>query len=124
MSDKPSECDPDLLRGNTDVLLLSLINEMDDVYGYRLIKEINRRSRGFFHLKEGTVYPLLHKLESKGLIEGRWQKLPNGTKRRCYGITERGRKALRERLSKWQSFRTAMELILEPLEGEPIGGEA
>ena len=124
MSDKAEKCDPDLLRGNTDILLLHLINEKGGVYGYRLIKDINSRSQGFFHLKEGTVYPLLHKLESEGLIEGRWQKLSNGTERRCYRITKQGIDALQERLGKWQSFRAAMELILEPLDGDPLEGQA
>jgi DNA-binding PadR family transcriptional regulator len=67
--------DSDLLRGNTDSLLLFLIDEHGQTYGYQLIKEIERRSRGYFHFREGTVYPALRKLENDGLILGAWKKL-------------------------------------------------
>src|SRR5208337_5358246 len=57
MDDAPRTYDSDLLRGNTDSLLLFLINERGQTYGYRLIKEIEERSQGYFRFKEGTVYP-------------------------------------------------------------------
>ena len=66
---------PDLLRGNTEALLLFLVVKMGHTYGYQLIKEIGRRSEGFFHFKEGTVYPALRKLENDGLLQGEWQEM-------------------------------------------------
>ncbi len=105
---------PDLLRGNTDTLLLFLINEEGHAYGYRLIKEIGKRSQGFFRFKEGTVYPALRKLENEGLIQGEWQKLPNGQERRYYQITEKGKEALINRVAMWQNFTTAISLIFKP----------
>ena len=90
MAETPRGYDSDLLRGNTDSLLLFLINEHGQTYGYRLIKEIEERSRGYFRFKEGTVYPALRKLESDGLVRGEWKKLPNGQERRYYAITDRG----------------------------------
>ena len=68
MADTARGYDSDLLRGNTDSLLLYLINEQGQTYGYRLIKEIGQRSGGYFQFKEGTVYPALRKLENEGLI--------------------------------------------------------
>jgi PadR family transcriptional regulator PadR len=109
--------DSDLLRGNTDSLLLFLIDEHGQTYGYQLIKEIERRSRGYFHFREGTVYPALRKLENDGLILGAWKKLPNGQERRYYSITERGREFLARKLAMWQSFASAMALILKPAGG-------
>jgi PadR family transcriptional regulator PadR len=111
---QPLEYDRELLRGNTDSLLLYLISESGRIHGYRLIKEIQRRSEGFFHFREGTVYPALHKLESDGLIRGRWQEQPNGQQRRYYTITEKGEEVLSTRISMWFKFSKAMNLILGP----------
>jgi len=105
---------PDLLRGNTESLLLFEINEQGNTYGYRLIKEIEKKSQGFFHFKEGTVYPALRKLENEGLIKGEWQELPSGQKRRYYQITEAGKEVLRKKIAAWQGFTDAVNLILKP----------
>lgn len=109
--------DSDLLRGNTDSLLLFLIDSLECTYGYQLIKEIRNRSRGFFRFKEGTVYPALHKLENEGLVKGKWQVLPTGQERRYYRITEKGSEALKDRMAMWRSFTTAMNLVFKPHSG-------
>ena len=116
MADTPRGYDSDLLRGNTDSLLLFLINERGQTYGYRLIKEIEERSRGYFRFKEGTVYPALRKLENEGLIQGAWKKLPNGQERRYYTMTDQGRELLQKKLVMWQSFASAMALVMKPTE--------
>jgi PadR family transcriptional regulator PadR len=117
MVNNTSGYDSDLLRGNTDSLLLFLIDEHGQTYGYQLIKEIERRSRGYFHFREGTVYPALRKLENDGLILGEWKKLPNGQERRYYSITGGGKEFLAKKLAMWQSFASAMALILKPAGG-------
>jgi len=109
--------DSDLLRGNTDSLLLYLIDALESAYGYQLIKEIRNRSHGFFLFKEGTVYPALRKLENEGLVEGEWQVRPGGQERRYYRITEKGREALRNRMVMWHSFTMAMNLVFKPHSG-------
>jgi PadR family transcriptional regulator, regulatory protein PadR len=114
MADSSRGYDSDLLRGNTDSLLLFLINEQGQTYGYKLIKEIGQRSGGYFQFKEGTVYPALRKLENEGLIHGEWKRLPNGQERRYYAMTDRGRELLRDKLAMWQSFASAMALVMKP----------
>ena len=114
-SNPPLEYDRELLRGNTESLLLYLINESGRIHGYRLIKEIQSRSGGFFKFREGTVYPALHKLESDGLILGEWQVQANGQQRRYYRITEKGEEVLLKRISMWFKFSNAMNLILQPV---------
>jgi len=104
----------DLLRGNTETLFLFLVNELGHTYGYQLIKEIGRRSEGYLYLKEGTVYPALRKLENDGLLKGEWQGMPTGQERRYYQITEKGKQTLKKRLASWESFSTAVNLILRP----------
>jgi PadR family transcriptional regulator PadR len=106
----------ELLKGNTDSLLLYLINHQP-MYGYYIIKELDKRSNGYFQFKEGTLYPALHRLEKAGLIQGKWQRLPSGQERRYYYITQKGQKALAERLAAWQDFATAVALIMQPATG-------
>ena len=109
-----SEYLPDLLRGNTDALLLFLVNELGHTYGYQLIKEVGKRSQGFFHFKEGTVYPALRKLENDGLLQGEWQEVSTGQERRYYRITEKGQQALERKMAMWQNFSQAMDLVFNP----------
>jgi len=103
----------ELMKGNIDSLLLSLIAQQP-MYGYRIIKELEKRSQGYFKLKEGTLYPALHRLEKVGLIVGRWQMLPSGQQRKYYHITDNGLSALVDTRGQWQEFLRAMNLIIQP----------
>ena len=102
----------ELLKGSTDCLLLSLIN-CQPIYGYQIIKELERRSNGYFQFKEGTLYPALHRLERKKLIKGEWQLLPGGQQRRYYHITQSGQQMLSKKLTTWQDFSTAVGAIIQ-----------
>lgn len=103
----------ELMKGNTDSLLLSLIGQQP-MYGYQILKEIERKSQGYFRFKEGTLYPALHRLEKRGLVDGKWQMLPSGRQRRYYHITDKGYQLLVVQRSQWQDFLNAMNLIIEP----------
>jgi len=103
----------ELLKGNTDCLLLSLINSQP-TYGYQIMKELEKRSNGYFQFNEGTLYPALHRLEKSNLIKGKWRLLPNGQQRRYYYITKSGQQMLAKRLATWQDFSTAIRAIVEP----------
>ena len=114
------ECDPDLLRGNTEAILLVLIEEHGTTYGYRLIRDIESRTGGFLKLREGTVYPALHKMENEGLIRGEWKKLANGQQRRYYRITAKGRQTLGNKVAMLQTFMSAMHVIFKPMSDLPV----
>jgi PadR family transcriptional regulator PadR len=103
----------ELIKGSIDSLLLCLIVQQP-MYGYRIIKELERRSQGYFKFKEGTLYPALHRLEKAGLIRGEWQTLPSGRQRRYYHITERGLRSMVAKRSQWLDFLVAMNLIIQP----------
>ena len=103
----------EMLKGNTDTLLLALL-ETEAMYGYQIVKEVDERSSGYFAFKEGTLYPALHRLEKAKLIEGRWEDTPNNVRRRYYLITAKGQQALVDRLSEWQRFTHAMDSIMRP----------
>jgi len=76
----------DWLKGDIESLLLYILAD-SSAYGYHVIKELERRSQGYFKFKEGTLYPVLHRLERAGLIQGRWQTLPSGRRRKYYRLT-------------------------------------
>jgi DNA-binding PadR family transcriptional regulator len=101
----------ELLKGNTDTLLLALLRN-EPMYGYQIVKEVNQKSSGYFAFKEGTLYPALHRLERASLIEGRWEDTPNAVRRRYYFITERGRQELSDRQREWHRFSQAMNSVV------------
>jgi PadR family transcriptional regulator PadR len=102
----------ELLKGNTDSLLLYLISR-EPTYGYQIVKELEKRSNGYFQFKEGTLYPALHRLERDNLITGKWQILPSGQQRRYYYITANGQQILARRLATWQDFSTAVKSVIQ-----------
>lgn len=99
-----------LLRSYNATLILCLLSE-GPAYGAQLAKVISERSRGYFKLKEGTLYPALHRMENDELIAGWWELSTNPQKRRHYEITEAGRKALAATMLEWGSFLQAMDLV-------------
>lgn len=104
----------ELLKGAADTLVLSTFAE-GEKYGYQVVKELERRSEGFFRLKEGTLYPILHRLERQGLLSARWERMPNGSERRYYALTPRGRRALTDKLQEWNTFVAAVGRVTESL---------
>jgi PadR family transcriptional regulator len=104
----------ELLKGNTDTLLLSLLQQQP-MYGYQIIKELERRSQGYFKFKEGTLYPALHRMEATGLIKGSWERLSSGRERRYYHLTEKGLQLLEEKIAEWRGFSGAVSLVMQPV---------
>ena len=104
----------ELMKGSAASLLLGLLGQQP-MYGYQIIKELERKSQGYFKFKEGTLYPALHRLEGAGLIIGKWQVLSNGRHRRYYHITEKGCLFLEEKRTQWQEFLAATNLIMQPI---------
>jgi PadR family transcriptional regulator PadR len=103
----------ELIKGSTDHLLLVLIGQQP-MYGYKIIKELESRSQGYFKFKEGTLYPALHRMEKTGLIVGQWESSPTLRQRRYYHITPKGEKLLSLERSQWHDFLAAMHLVVGP----------
>ncbi|MBL0388803.1 helix-turn-helix transcriptional regulator [Tumebacillus sp. ITR2] len=101
----------ELLKGSTAILVLSLL-EKQDLYGYQMIKAMEQASNGLFLFKEGTLYPLLHTLESNGDVESYWSDGEGARKRKYYRLTEAGRLQVRKKREEWQTFRNAVDLVI------------
>ena len=99
----------DLIRGNTDMIILAqLIGE--DSYGYRINHRIRSATDQRYELKEATLYTAFRRLEEAGYISSYWGDEASGARRRYYSITLQGRQAYERMLADWQS---ANEIISE-----------
>lgn len=101
----------ELMKGSTVILILTLL-ERKPMYGYEMSKEMEMRSSGVLSLKEGTLYPILHTLESEGMVESYWSDGEGGRRRKYYQITKKGKEHLKEKQLEWISFRTAVDQVL------------
>jgi len=100
-----------MLKGHLDMIVLAAL-AAGPAHGYAVIEEIRRRSGRAFDLPEGTIYPVLHRLEEAGLLSGRWETASSGRRRRVYTLTRRGERALGERRAVWQQFSDAIGGLL------------
>lgn len=100
-------------KGVLDMLVLKLL-ETEQKYGYQLINELKEKSGELFILKEGTLYPILYRLEDDGLVESCWSS-PKGKQmaRKYYQITEQGRAALEEIGQLWIQMCDGIRQIME-----------
>ncbi|GGK22530.1 PadR family transcriptional regulator [Deinococcus malanensis] len=102
---------PDQLRGNLDLILLSVL-ERDALYGFRIIQEVKARSDGYFDFKEGSLYPALHRLTVEGLLTTEEREVGrNGKPRKYYLLSARGREALERKRAEWQAFKGALDRL-------------
>ncbi|MFT4415462.1 PadR family transcriptional regulator [Fredinandcohnia humi] len=101
----------ELVKGSSSLLLLQLLDERD-MYGYEIVKELEKRSDNEFSFKEGTLYPALHKLEKQGYIECYWQEQEKGPARKYYRVTEAGREILLEKTQEWNDFVSVMNKVI------------
>lgn len=101
----------ELLKGSTVILVLSLLDQ-ESMYGYQMIKDLEKKSSGVFQFKEGTLYPILHSLESDGMIESYWWGKVGSRQRKYYRITIKGNQFLKEKLQEWETFHSAVNKII------------
>lgn len=102
--------DKSLMSGSMAMLLLKLLSEKD-MYGYEMIDTLRQKSNNVFELKAGTLYPLLHGLEGKGLLKSYEQDVVGKT-RKYYSITKEGRDYLEEKTAEWNEYKTAVSSVL------------
>ena len=100
----------ELKKGSAELLTLSLI-ENRPRHGYEISKLIEARSAGVLRFNVASLYPLLYRLEQRGLIKGQWVEKPGQRRRRFYQLTAHGRKMLKHQQGMWREFVNAMELI-------------
>ncbi len=105
--------DTDLKKGSAELLILSLVGTRPR-HGYELSKLIESRSRGALRFNVASLYPLLYRLEERGLVQGRWVEKAGQRRRRYYRLTAEGRKALAARRRSFAAFVAGVRGILGP----------
>lgn len=108
--------DKELLRGHLPVLVLAIVAERP-IHGYALAKEIKLRGGSLLKMGEGTLYPLLYRLENQGFVRSEWETGPTGKERKVYRITRAGRRRIAEGRRDWQALSKLVGCFLEPLPG-------
>jgi transcriptional regulator len=104
---------PELKKGSAEFLILALL-EQHDRHGYELSKLIESRSHGTLKFNVSSLYPLLHRMEERGWIEGRWIERAGERRRRFYRLTREGKAALATQRESWLEFVKAIALVSRP----------
>ena len=91
-------------------MILSVLGSKD-LYGYKIIRELEIRSENAFEMSEGTLYPILHALEKEKFLESYWKEF-EGRKRKYYHITKKGLNQLEEKKEEWRSFTVSVNQVL------------
>lgn len=101
----------ELIKGNVQTVVMKLLSQRE-MYGYQIIQSLKEKSVGFFDLSEGTLYPILHQLETQKAVESFWTESAEGRKRKFYRLTESGTALLVAKEKEWRGFQNAMDAML------------
>ena len=96
---------------HTELVVLHLLSR-EDMYGYQMIAELERKFDKTFSMKEGPLYPILRGLENAGAVESYTDQTEGGRKRKYYHLTERGKKQLVEETQQWRAYEHAINAVL------------
>jgi PadR family transcriptional regulator PadR len=102
--------DSQFLGSAVEMLILEVAGQ-GRTYGYEMAQTVAERSQGYFELKEGSLYPALHRLERQKLLRSSWREA-DGRRRKYYELTESGRTELAERRQSWLSFTAGVNGVL------------
>jgi DNA-binding PadR family transcriptional regulator len=102
----------ELVRSSTDLVILALLRDRP-MYGYEILMTLSERGNGEFQFKQGTLYPVLYRLEREGWIRAKWETPPKGKKRKVYCLTAEGKKELYCRSGQWSQFVKAVNSLLK-----------
>jgi transcriptional regulator len=106
----------DLYTGTLELLILRTLLT-GPVHGYGILHTIRDRTDGVLEVEQGALYPALHRLARRGLIEGEWGENDTGRRARFYALTSKGRRALEEETARWDEHVRAVNAILRAAEG-------
>jgi PadR family transcriptional regulator, regulatory protein PadR len=107
-----------ILPGTLDLLILKAVS-LGPMHGFGVLLRIEQISRGALLAEQGALYPALHRLEHRGLLEFEWGASENNRRAKFYRLTTAGRRRLREETESWNRLATAIGAALRatPQEG-------
>jgi PadR family transcriptional regulator PadR len=104
----------ELLQGTLDVLILKSLS-WGPLHGYAVAESVQERSGQELKVEEGALYPALHRLEKRGLLEAEWGVSENNRRAKFYRLTTEGRVQLRAETQAWKRYSAAVSRVLEAL---------
>ena len=103
----------ELTKGTLQPIILKLISESEKMYGYEITQEVKKLTFGKIDISEGALYPILHKLEAKGILDT--EKVYIGKReRKYYTVTSEGKKVADEMTQEINNFISTLNLIFNP----------
>lgn len=102
-----------LLRGSLESIIIKLINEEGEMYGYEITKKVKELSEEKILLTEGALYPALHKMEANGILETEMRFVDNRY-RKYYKLTKKGKVSFDEYMEDMKNFLSTMNLVFKP----------
>jgi PadR family transcriptional regulator PadR len=102
----------DLIQGTLDVLILNSL-ATESRHGWAIAKRIQAASGDVLLVKQGSLYPALHRLEQQGWIQSEWKRNETGREAKFYSLTDAGRSQLGEELTQWERLSAAIQLALQ-----------
>lgn len=101
----------EVLKGTLDMLILKVV-ALGPIHGYAISQRIQRISRDFLQVPEGSLYPALHRMEDRGWLQANWEETESGREAKFYALTRAGRKRLGAEMANWERLSEAVALIL------------
>ena len=102
----------DLLQGTLELLILKTIS-LEPMHGWGISHRIQQSSRDVFQINQGSLYPALQRLTSRGLIKAEWRVTENSRRARYYSLTAPGRQELARERAQWKRASSAVNWVLE-----------
>lgn len=101
-------------KGSRTIFLVLLALSNGPMHGYEISKFIESKSNGFFRVPFGSLYPVLHRLETDKLIQAKWETNATQKQKKTYALTVRGKRALKDEVSFFQSLTDAINALCSP----------
>ena len=111
MDEPRRSIDRELKRGSLELIVLHLLAP-GEAYGYEIVSKLTAQTNGALEVTDGTLYPVLYRLERAGYVAVRWETPARGVPRKYYQLTERGREELIRLRQEWTTFADAMTKLL------------
>jgi PadR family transcriptional regulator, regulatory protein PadR len=104
----------ELVQGTLDMLILARLSQ-GPMHGFGIAEHIQRVTEDILRVEEGSLYPALHRLETKGMITSEWGSSANNRQAKFYKLTPRGKKQAGVEVTKWQRLVAAISRVIEPV---------
>jgi PadR family transcriptional regulator len=112
---KTTRREAELLQGTLDMLILK-IAALQPIHGYAIVQRLQQISNEALHIRQGSLYPALYRLENRGWLKAEWKTTEGGRDAKYYSVTKAGRHQLEAEKASWNRLCEAISLVLDTAE--------